>query len=340
MTPSVDVHAHAMPLSVLLWLESEHLADLSGIDIDAPMGTVRLDPRVSGVAAGAVIPVDRSQWDVEARLVEMDAQGVDVHVVSLPPFLMASTANDEALVEEVVRRGNDALGEMVSAASSRLLALGTAPVGSPGVVEEVERVLGLGMVGVALGTRGGGRELDDAMNESLWGLLSERRVLTFLHPSGVPDLERMADHYLPQLLGYPMETALAVARLVFSGVRDRHDFPLVLAHGGGCLPSVRGRLDLGWDRKQAARSMPLPPSSYLADLYYDTAVFSSEVLDGLIRAFGAGQVVMGTDFPFDLADRNPQGTVTALDLDPADAAMVRGGTIAGLLGLDAVRGVR
>lgn len=337
MPPVVDIHSHAMPMPVLEWLVTEGLADLSRVDRSAASGIVVIDPRISGVAAGALLPLARSQWDVEARLAEMDAQGVDVHAVSLPPFLMASTCTDEGLVQEVVRRGNDALAEMMALAPSRLVGLGTAPLGVDGVADEAARVLDLGLSGVALGSRGGGREVDDALNEDLWALLAERGTLAFLHPSGVPDLPRISDYWLPQLLGYPMETAVAVTRLVFSGVTERHDFPLVLAHGGGCLPSVRGRLDLGWERKEVSRVTTEPPSAYLRRLYYDTAVFSSEVLADLVRSVGPQQVVMGTDFPFELADRDPRATVGSVGLDADDLDLVSGATAARLLRLPALR---
>ena len=339
--PAIDIHAHAMPMPLLEWLEDEGLADLSGVDRSAASGVIRLDARISGVAAGTPLPLARSQWDVTSRLREMDGQGVSHHAVSLPPFLFASTCQDAGLVDEVIRRGNDALVEYVAEAPERLSGLGTAPVGLGSVADEADRCLAIGMRGVAIGTRGGGRELDDEVNEPLWALLAERRALAFLHPSGVPDLHRLTDYYLPQLLGYPMETAIAVTRLVFSGVRQRHRFPLCLAHGGGCLPWLRGRLDLGWDRKEVAHATPLPPSDYVRDLYYDSAVFSDEVLADLVRDLGAERVMIGTDFPFELADREPLVTVAELGLSASASEDVHWRTAASLLRIaDLMEGVR
>ena len=131
-----------------------------------------------------------------------------------------------------------------------------------------------------------------------------------------------------------METAIAVTRLVFSGVRERHDFPLCVAHGGGCLPSLRGRLDIGWDRKAVARSTPMAPSTYIHGLFFDTAVFSDGVLADLVTTFGPGRVLVGTDFAFDLADRDPLASVAALGLDDYDSAQVRWRTAARLLRLN------
>lgn len=330
----LDIHAHAMPLALLEWLEGQGLADLSDVDPDQPAGIVRIDPQVSGVGAGVPLPLARSQWDVTARLAEMDASYVYVQAVSLPPFLMCSMAQDADLVAEVVSRGNQALAELTAQAPQRLVGLGSVPLGTPQGAAEVGRLLDAGMRGVAIGTRGMGCELDDAVNEPLWEVLAQGQVFCFLHPSGVPDAHRLRDYYLPQLLGYPMETAIAVTRLVMSGVRERHAFPLCLAHGGGCLPWVRGRLDLGWERKEVARAAPRPPGAYLDDLFYDTAVFSPQLLGALVDMVGIEQLMVGTDFPFELAERAPRAAVEALGLDDSATHAIAWGNAARLLGLD------
>jgi aminocarboxymuconate-semialdehyde decarboxylase len=327
---AIDVHAHAMPLPLLQRLSDAGLADLSGV----ADGVVRLDPQVSGVGPSAPLPLARSQYDADVRLSEMDEEGVHHHVVSLPPFLFASTATDGGLAGRIVAEGNDELATYVADAPDRLLALGSVPLGWTGAAEEAIRALDqLGMAGIAIGSRGGGRELDDPVNDDLWALLADRRTFVFLHPSGVPDPHRQADYWLPQLVGYPMETALAVARLVFGRVLERFPLRLCLAHGGGCLPALRGRLDMGWERKAVARTTTVPPSAFTDRLYYDTAVFSPVLLRRLVEDVGADHVLLGTDHPFELADRAPLETVRALGLDPADAQRILWGNAAGLLGL-------
>jgi len=327
---ALDVHAHAMPLPLLQRLAGDGLADLAAV----PEGVVRLDPRVSGVGPWSPLPLARSQYDVAVRLSEMDAAGVARHAVSLPPFLFASTADDERLATEVVRHGNDELAVYVADAPDRLLGLGSVPLGWPGAAQEARRCLDeLGLAGIAIGSRGAGRELDDPVNDELWALLSERRTFVFLHPSGVPDVKRLADFYLPQLAGYPMETAIAVARLVFGKVIERFPINLCLAHGGGCVPSLRGRWDMGWERKEVARTTPLPPSAYADRLYYDTAVFNTTLLRRLVEDVGADHVLLGTDHPFELADLTPVETVLRLGLDDASTRAILHDTAAGLLGL-------
>jgi aminocarboxymuconate-semialdehyde decarboxylase len=333
-TSAIDVHAHAMPLPLLQRLADRGLADLAGV----PEGIVWLDPRVTGVGPRAPLPLARSQYDVEVRLSEMDAVGVQRHAVSMPPFLFCSTAEDEDFATTIVGQGNDELATYVSDAPDRLLGLGSVPLGWPGATEEARRALDdLGLDGIAIGSRGGGRDLDDPVNDDLWALLSERSTFVFLHPSGVPDPHRQADFWLPQLVGYPMETALAVARLVFGRVLERFPLNLCLAHGGGCLPALRGRLDMGWERKDVARTTAQPPSEFTDRLYYDTAVFNRTLLRRLVEDVGADHVMLGTDHPFELGDFTPLDTVRSLDLDPVATRAILWDNAAGLLGLPVTR---
>jgi aminocarboxymuconate-semialdehyde decarboxylase len=327
---ALDVHAHAMPLPLLQRLADRRLADLD----EVPDGIVRLDPRVSGVGPWAPLPLARSQFDVAVRLSEMDSIGVDRHAVSLPPFLFASTAEDRQFVSDVVRPGNDELAVYVADAPEHLLGLGSVPLGFPDAADEARRCLDdLGLAGIAIGSRGGGRDLDHPVNDDLWALLAERGTFIFLHPSGVPDPKRVGDWYMPQLVGYPAETAIAVARLVYSRALERFPINLCLAHGGGCLPALRGRMDMGWERKEVARTTTLPPSAYVDRLYYDTAVFNTTLLGRLVEDVGAGHVMMGTDHPFELADFTPVETVRALCLEEDDTRAILWDNAARLLRL-------
>jgi aminocarboxymuconate-semialdehyde decarboxylase len=315
----VDVHGHAMPWGVLRWLEEGGLADLSGAD----EGVVRIDSVVSGVGPGAPLPLPPSMTDAALRVSELDALGLAAQAISLPPFLMASRSVDAELVREVARRGNDALAEYC-AHDDRLIALGIVPLGFEGAADEARRCLDeLGMAGVAIGSRGAGVDLDHAANDELWDLLGERRAFVLLHPSATPDPARMADFWFPQLVGYPMETAIAAARLVFSGTLDHRPFALCLAHGGGCLPALRGRLDMGWERKPQAHTIDRAPSEVFRELYYDSAVFDPVLLARLVEDVGASQVLLGTDHPFDLAEKDPVGFIgsTRLTADECHAVL-------------------
>jgi len=330
---AIDVHAHAMPLRLLQWLEQRNLADLSRADA----GIVVLDPSVSGVGKDTPLPLARSQYDPETRLQEMDSAGVTIHAVSMPPFLYCSNSEDRELVGTVIAHGNDELAAYVAGGGTRLYGLGSVPLGLPNAAQEARRCLDdLGLAGIAIGTRGGGKDLDDPVNDDLWALLAERNTFVFLHPSGVPDVHRQRDFYLPQLVGYPMETALSIARMIFGKVFERYDLTLCLAHGGGCLPWLRGRFDLGWQRKDVAHTTELPPSEFCQRLYYDTAVFDPTLLAHLVSDMGSDHVLLGTDHPFELGDTHPLDTVRALGLDDDETDAILWRTAAALLDLPIV----
>ena len=292
-------------------LNGAGLADLSRIGDDV----VLLDPAVSGVAKNAPLPLARSQYDPRTRLAEMDDVGVRAHAVSMPPFLYCSNSDDGGLVTTTIARGNDELAGYVAEGVGRLYGLGSIPLGFPDAANEARRCLDdLDFPGVAIGTRGGGKELDDPVNDDLWALLAERNVFVFVHPSGVPDAHRQRDYWLPQLVGYPMETALSIARMIYGRVFERFDLAMCLAHGGGCLPWLRGRLDLGWERKEVAHTTEIPPSEFCKRLYYDTAVFDTTLLSHLVSDMGVDRVLLGTDHPFELGDTDPVATVRSLGL--------------------------
>ncbi|AWS48566.1 aminocarboxymuconate-semialdehyde decarboxylase [Streptosporangium sp. 'caverna'] len=309
--PVVDVHAHALPMRLLEDLAAHGLADLSHVD----EMVLHLHPSISGIAQGARIPLPPDQYSVSHRLASMDAAGIDIQAVSAAPFVFASMSTDPALVMDVTRRSNDALAEFVAAAPERLVALATVPIGIEGAAEEAARcVEELGVAGVTIGTFGGGHELDDPVNEPVWAFLSERQTFCFVHPSRTSSPERLREYHLAQLLGYPAETALAVARLIFGGVLDRHRPVLCLAHGGGCLTGLAPRLTIGWMRKAETRTVANPPAYYLRRLHYDTAVFSGEMLERLIEEVGSERVLLGTDMPFDLADVDAASMVGKLSI--------------------------
>ncbi|WP_086706816.1 amidohydrolase family protein [Streptomyces antimycoticus] len=323
-----DVHTHATPTDLLTWLADRGLADTTEVD----HGVVRLASEISGVPEGTPIPLHRAQYDVAHRLADMDRMGVSRQAVSLPPFVTCSGAEPE-LAREVVARGNDALAAFADRGAGRLLALGTVPLGITEGAEEARRCLDeLGCAGVAIGSHGAGRDLDDPVHEPLWEFLAERDAFVFLHPNTVSGGARLGSYWLPQLVGYPAETALAVSRLIFGGVLERHELTVCLAHGGGCLPALAGRLDLGWHRKDVARTVPLPPSAYLRRLYVDSATFSPLLLARLVEDFGPDQVLLGTDYPFELADFEPAATLAALEVSPADRDRVASATARKLLG--------
>ena len=138
------------------------------------------------------------------------------------------------------------------------------------------------------------------------------------------------------MIGNPLDTTIALHYLIFDGVLERHPTLKILAvHGGGYLPAYSGRIDHAWGaRSDAHGDLPHPPTSYLKKIYFDTVVFTPHQLAELVRLYGADHVIMGTDYPFDMADYDPIGHVASTDgFDAATIAAIAGGNARKLLGI-------
>ncbi|MGW1229316.1 amidohydrolase family protein [Streptomyces sp. NPDC001478] len=329
--PTVDVHAHVLLPGVEALVEGRPgLAEARA-----------LDARRNGAAALAVNgPMVRERvpllTDVGARLAAMDAQGVDVQLVSPSPSHYHYWA-DEPTAEKVYRTANEATAAHCAAAPDRLRGLGLVPLQHPRLaVEALDHALAQGLLGVEISSHAPGRELSDPAYEALWSRAEETGALLFLHPFGCTLDERLDQWYLSNTVGQPTENAVALSHLIFSGVLDRHPgLKVIAAHGGGYLPTHIGRSDHAWSaRPDAGAGCDRLPSSYLRRLYFDSLVHDPHVLRELVRAAGADRVLLGSDYPFDMGTEDPVGALRAARLADADFHAVRGGNAAALIRKD------
>jgi aminocarboxymuconate-semialdehyde decarboxylase len=191
-------------------------------------------------------------------------------------------------------------------------------------VRELERALSLGLVGIEVGASVGGVFLGDDSFAPFWAAAERLGAVVFIHPTagGIP-ASAMRDHFLWNLLGNPLETAISAAHIVLSGVLDRHPaLQVVLAHGGGALPALRGRLAHGWSFQPQARSrLGRSPEQALKGFFYDTVVYDPGVLRDLAGFAGSERLLMGSDDPFQMAESDPAGLVRAAGLDPVDLGL-------------------
>ncbi|MFF9674722.1 amidohydrolase family protein [Streptomyces eurythermus] len=326
--PTVDVHAH-----VLLPEVEALVAGLPGL-----AEARALDARRNGPAALAVNgPMVRERvprmTDPRLRLAAMDAQGVDVQLVSPSPSHYHYWA-DEDTAEKVYRLANEATAAHCSAAPDRLRGLGLVPLQHPGrAVRALDHALEQGLAGVEISSHAPGRDLSDPDYEPFWSRARETGALVFLHPFGCTLDERLDRWYLSNSVGQPVENAVALSHLIFSGVLDRHPgLKLIAAHGGGYLPTHIGRADHAWTtRSDAGAGCAHLPSSYLRRLYFDSLVHDPHVLRELVRVAGADRVLLGSDFPFDMGTEDPVGALRAARLPDTDFHAVRGGNASALL---------
>ncbi|MES5817732.1 amidohydrolase family protein [Streptomyces sp. RG80] len=329
--PTVDVHAH-----VLIPEVEAAVAGLPGL-----AEAQALDARRNGAASLAVSgPMVRSivpkATDVAVRLAAMDAQGVDVQLVSPSPSHYHYWA-DEETAEKVYRLAGEATAAHCAQSPDRLRGLGIVPLQHPSLaVRALEDALDQGLSGVEISSHAPGRELSDPAYEPLWTRAEERGAILFLHPFGCTLDERLDRWYLSNVVGQPVENAVALSHLIFSGVLDRHPgLKLIAAHGGGYLPTHIGRSDHAWSaRSDAGAGCAHPPSSYLKRLWFDSLVHDPYVLRELVRVVGPDRVLLGSDYPFDMGTGDPVGALRAARLPDPDFHAVRGGNAAALLRKD------
>jgi len=328
----IDVHAHV--------IVPEVLRDAAPDEWWRP--SVRWEHGVQVVELGGreIRSAVRDFVDIDAILSAQDEAGID-HVVLCPWVNLLGYGAEPAEGLERCRVQNEGLSALRAAHPERVSVLGTVPLQDPETAAgELEALMDSGFAGVEIAASVNGVPLGDERFEPFWAAAEATGALVFIHPTTRCSWGgAFEDLYLWNLVGNPMETTVAAAHLVLAGVLERHPrLQVVLAHGGGALPALRGRIRHGWANLPVARArLREDPEASLRRLHYDTVVFDPDVLRELVAFAGADHVLLGSDHPFDMADARPAETVAAAGLRPDEEAAVLGGNAARLLGLEVPR---
>ncbi|NUO99192.1 MAG: amidohydrolase [Nonomuraea sp.] len=333
---TVDVHAHVLLPAVERAVDGE-----PGLAAHRELDARRNGPDAPAVSGRMIGDRIGLLTRVADRLAAMDAAGIDVQIVSPSPSHYHYWAGAE-LAARVCRLAAEGVAEHVAQAPDRLHGLGLVPLQHPDLMAEaLDQALALGLKGVEISSHAPGlsrpsshapaRELSDPAYEPFWARAAETGAVVFLHPFGCTLDERLDRWYLSNIVGQPVENAVALSHLIFSGVLDRHQgLKLLAAHGGGYLPFYLGRSDHGWRVRPDARGCAREPSSYLRELHFDSLTHDPAALRELVRVAGPERVLLGSDFPFDMGDPDPLAALRAAGLD-TDA--VRGGNAVRLFDL-------
>jgi aminocarboxymuconate-semialdehyde decarboxylase len=281
--------------------------------------------------------------DPETRLRDMDRMGVDVQAISvMPAQYYYWTA--PPLARRLASMQNDNLARIVSLHPDRFAGLGTVPLQDvTGAVVELDRIARLGFTGIEICTSVDGVDLDDPRFAPFFERVEELDLLIVMHPNGFSDGRRLADYYLINTVGMPMDSTVAIARLIFGGVLERHpDLKICVVHGGGYLPSYPARFDHAYRARADCReNITRPPSEYLRRLYFDTMVFDRGDLRRLIERYGSDHILLGSDYPYDMGEEDPVGLVLGVEgLTDGDRRRVLGANAAELLRLSPADRVR
>jgi len=270
----IDIHTHFFP--------HEYLAELKRLDISMEQ---RLDARFTSL---------------EARTKDMKRCGIDKQVLSITvPGVDVTTPEDSVRLAKIV---NDALAHTVEG-SDRFLALASLPMTSPGdALDELDRAINtLGLKGAGIYSNVNGKPLDMPEFWPIYEKAARMRVPVFIHPAAPAHREIFQDYGLISVLGFPFDTTLAATRLALSGLMERYqDLMIVLAHVGGVLPFILGRIDDGHRMFPVARkNISRPPSEYLKAMNLDTVSFYEPALTCAYKSWDSGKLLLGSDYPYD-----------------------------------------
>ena len=326
---TIDVHAHVGVPEAAKFVEP-HL-DWSTIPL-ANFAT----PETKALSAKQEADI-RASAGVAQRLADLDAMGIDIQLIAPPPPQCYYTVPLDIAVK-ATRIVNDGIAAFCALKADRFKPLCSVPMTDAGeAVKELERcVKMLGFAGVEVLTNVAGKELSDPAFAPFWQKAEQLGALVMIHPNGFTEASRLSRFYFNNVIGNPLETTIALHYLIFDGVLERHPNLKILAvHGGGYLGAYPGRIDHAWGARSDSHGvLPQPPTTYLKRVYVDTVVFTPYQLAELVRVFGADHVLLGTDYPYDMAEFDPVGHIAGVEgFDASTIAALAGGNAKRLLGL-------
>ena len=326
----IDIHSHLIPRC--FW---NAVAD-KGSWYEATLETVdgRDYINTRNRRAG---PVERNWTNtLEERLEDMDSQGVDMQLLSPAPYF----SNYHLDIEDALaasRELNDETAAAVREYPKRLSGLATVPLQDvSSAIRELDRAMNAGLKGAQLCTHVNGRNFDDPALFEFFEEAERAGAFLFFHPHAPAAAERTMPYYLGNLIGNPLDITIAIASLIFGGVLDRlPDLKLCFSHGGGYACYGIGRMDRGFAVREESKSkLSSPPSSYLRRLYFDSLTHSYTALDYLLETVTPDNVLMGSDYPFDMGYDSPaEWMLGAPNVSDCDKQKILGDNAARLLGI-------
>jgi len=314
----VDCHAHLVPAELLAAVRKDA----------ARFPHVRLIEDGGGLAfsfAGAkpTRPVSKPLSDTASRLAWMTEQGIDRQVVGGWVDIFGYELPG-AEGETWARLSNDAL--MAAAKTEpRFVPLATVPLGDgPRAAAVLKDAIKAGFPGVMIGTlpRGVGSTLDHADLDPFWRSADDTGAVVHIHPSYDAGDVRVNDFGLANGLGRITDAAVALARLISAGHIAKYKSAKFFAPmGAAALPFVLGRL-----KRNAAITPGIgDPVAALAQIYTDTILHDARVLKFVIEMIGSERIMMGSDMPFPIGDREPLKIVAAAGPTPEQVRSINGG---------------
>jgi aminocarboxymuconate-semialdehyde decarboxylase len=331
---AIDVHAHV--------IVAELLRDAAPAERWRPSLSRDHGRQVIEFSGRRVSSAVHEFVDPDGILTAQDHAGIDRVLLSpWVPLLFGELDAEEGLRR--CRIQNAGLARLRAGRPDRISVLGAVPLQEPALAAgELERLMGGGaFAGVEVAASIAGHYLGEPRFEPFWAAAERTGALVFIHPTTRGFEDPVFDqHYLWNLVGNPMETTITAAHLVLSGTMERHpDLRVLLAHGGGAIVALRGRLQHGQALVAAAgAALTEPAEESIGRFLFDTVTHDPALLRALVQAVGAERVLLGSDYPFEMGDPRPVQTVRAAGLGEAAERALLHGNAERVLGLDALAG--
>ena len=314
---TIDTHTH------ILTQDTAALLTKAGVKV-----TITPDDAENAAldVAGVVYrPFPTGGFDIKRRLRDMDAAGVDMHVLSATPQTYLYN-QEAALAAATSAIQNEQIAKHVAAHPDRFLGIATLPMqDGKRAADELRRAMSkLDLRGAMIGSNVMGKNLDDPGLAPLWATAEELGAFMFVHPTHVAGADRLKSYYLNNFIGNPLDTTIAAACLYFGGVLDRHPkLKVILAHGGGFTPYQAARWQHGWKvRPEPKKNIARQPADIARRFYYDTILHSADVLEFMIGHVGVERVLLGSDYPYDMAMLDCVRHVRGLKIADGDKAAI------------------
>jgi len=317
MSRTIDVHTH------IVTQETAALLRQAGVKVTITPD----DAENAALDVGGVVyrPFPTGGFDIARRLRDMDAAGVDMHVLSATPQTYLYN-QEAALTAATSAIQNEQIAKHVAAHPDRFMGIATLPMqDAKRAADELTRAMRkLNLRGAMIGSNVMGKNLDDPSLAPLWAAAEKLGAFMFVHPTHVAGADRLKSYYLQNLIGNPLDTTIAAACLYFGGVLDRHPkLKIVLAHGGGFTPYQAARWQHGWQvRPEPKKNIARQPTDIARRFHYDTILHSADVLEFMIGHVGVERVLLGSDYPYDMAMLDCVRHVRGLQISDADKAAI------------------
>jgi predicted TIM-barrel fold metal-dependent hydrolase len=277
---------------------------------------------------------------IEERLKGMDAQAIDMEVLSINPFWYRK---DRDIAAQIVKVQNEKLAELCASRPDRFAAFASLALQYPDLaVQQLETAMKKqGLRGAAIGGSVLGEDFSEPKFHPVWAKAEELGAVLFIHPQSTPDLAKRfkGNGWLANTIGNPLDTTIALQHLIFEGTLDRFSgLKIIAAHGGGYLASYAARSDhacfVSPQNCNPEIKLKKKPSEYLNQLYFDALVFTPEALRHLVAQVGASQVMLGSDHPIPWEPHPVDHVFATTTLTDDEKIAILGGNAARLFGMN------